>query len=195
MQRLSIWLTDYVIRKDVVKEEERAIYEYGFQAALETILSLFLSILIAIPLNMVVEGILFFVVFIPLRSYAGGFHLEHYISCLLLSCITYSGVLFLVKLVNVPAYLSIVLIGVFVLSIWLLYPVEHINRSVDGEEDMHFKKRLKQWLVIDVLLAIAFFLFKCDTYLFLMTATFFLSSSTMLIGKVKNKRNISLISK
>lgn len=78
MNGIARILTDYVIYKGMVKEEERSIYEYGFVVAMETGLSLIIIFFVAGILHMVVEGILFFIVFIPLRSYAGGLHLEHY---------------------------------------------------------------------------------------------------------------------
>ena len=78
MSRVAKMLADYVLCKGVIIKDEYDLYEYGFQIALETGLSLIISGIIASMLHMIPEGILFFIVFIPLRSYAGGLHLKHY---------------------------------------------------------------------------------------------------------------------
>lgn len=39
MQRIAIWLTEYFIRKGIVPEAEREVYEYGFAITIYTIAS------------------------------------------------------------------------------------------------------------------------------------------------------------
>lgn len=83
MDRLSTKLTNYILLKGVIEENDFEIYQYGFQRFLELFINIMCSIIIAILLNMKLECIVFFLFFIPLRSYSGGFHMEHYLSCLL----------------------------------------------------------------------------------------------------------------
>ena len=92
MNYLSKKLTAYILRKGLISQENTDAYEYGFLYLLEVLVSLFCSIIIAVFLNAEVECLLFFLFFIPLRSYSGGFHTNHYISCLILSCcLLFSG--------------------------------------------------------------------------------------------------------
>lgn len=188
MNRIARTLTDYVIYKGMVKEEERSIYEYGFVVAMETGLSLIISFFVAGILHMVVEGILFFIVFIPLRSYAGGLHLEHYWSCLVLSCLTFSVILLLTKFAIMPTYIVFFIIVFLELLVYCLYPVENINRKVDAVENKFFQKRLKKFLLIDMLIAGICIALKNNSYLILIMTTFFMVAITMLIGKYKNHR-------
>ena len=78
MDRLSTKLTNYILLKGVIEENDFEIYQYGFQRFLELFINIMCSIIIAILLNMKLECIVFFLFFIPLRSYSGGFHMEHY---------------------------------------------------------------------------------------------------------------------
>lgn len=189
MNKAAKVLTDYVICKGVIREEDRDVYEYGFLISLEAGLSLIVSFFIAGILHMVVEGILFFVVFIPLRSYAGGLHLDRYWSCFSLSCLTYSVILLVVRLVELPIYIVFVFFLWFELSIYYLYPVENSNRPVDAEENKYFKKRLKCFLFLDLFIASVCIVLKKDNYLLLMAATFFMVIITMILGKYKNKKS------
>lgn len=189
MNKTAKVLTDYVICKGVIREEERDVYEYGFLISLEAGLSLIVSFFIAGILHMVVEGILFFVVFIPLRSYAGGLHLDRYWSCFSLSCLTYSVILLVVRLIELPVYIVFVFFLGFELSIYCLYPVENSNRPVDAQENEYFKKRLKYFLFLDLFIASVCIVLKKDKYLLLMAATFFMVTITMILGKYKNKKS------
>lgn len=187
-------LADYVLKKGMIKEDERIIYQYGFQTGLEKGLSLLLSFLIAVWLHMLPEGILFFVIFIPLRSYAGGLHLEHYYACLLLSCLIFFVVLLSVRYINVSTYGVVVILGILIALVWLLNPVDHVNRTEDKEEIIYFSKKLKYFLLIDILIVGICIIFRKNRYLLVITATFLMVVITMAIGKLRNYK-VSKISK
>ena len=93
MYRASCLLADYVIKKGMVDEEERDVYEYGFQIGIELGCFVLYCIALAAYMDMLIGGALFFLIFAPLRAYAGGLHLERFHSCFILSCLTYSAVL------------------------------------------------------------------------------------------------------
>lgn len=59
MEKLACILTEHLIRKNVITEEKRCIYEFGFQIGMEVCLNTVISILIAIACGMVVEAIVF----------------------------------------------------------------------------------------------------------------------------------------
>lgn len=186
MEKVANVLTDYVIQKGVVDEEDRKIYEYGFTITIEVGLFVLFCLFITIYLHMFMEGILFFVVFTPLRSYAGGLHLEKYHSCFILSCLTYWGILLIVRFIHFPVWFSAIALFVLEIAVYVLYPVENINRKVDLEEDRYFRKKLKLYLLMDMVIAAICIIFNNNRALFLMANTFFMVVITMLIGKYKN---------
>lgn len=191
MGKIAILLADYIIHKGIIDEKERNVYEYGFVIAGETILNLFISISIATILHMVVEGILFFIIFIPLRTYAGGLHLNYYWTCLTLSCIVFTAVLLGGKFIELPAFLSLTMILLLEYSTLCLYPVENVNRFVDQVENHYFKSRLKIFLLMDLLIAILCVLFDKKKYLLIIAATFLMTTVTMSIGKYRNSKKVS----
>ena len=85
MNKVAGLLASYIIEKGVVKEEYREVYEYGFTILLEMVSFVVFSVAVSLYLHMVLEGILFFVIFILLRSYAGGLHLNNFYACFVLS--------------------------------------------------------------------------------------------------------------
>lgn len=187
MEKMAIFLTDYVIKKGVIENTERNLYKYGFQVSLEMGLCILICSAIAGALEMGMEGILFFIIFIPLRSYAGGLHLDNYWSCLFLSCLTFSVILMICKIWRIEAYVSFFILLLLILFVWILYPVENVNRDVDEKENLYFRKKLRRYLLLDVIISIACMALHKETYLLLCMVTFFMVVVTMLIGKMKNK--------
>lgn len=110
MRKVAKLLTDYVIKKSMVDEADREVYEYGFVITLEVGLFLVASLFIALKLDMVLEGIFFFVIFSPLRSYAGGLHLEKFWICFVLSCLTYITTLLVVKNLCLHEFVSLIVL-------------------------------------------------------------------------------------
>ena len=78
MEKLSIRIADLLLEKQYIEESMYNIYQYGMQMALEIGLSFITSIFICCIWRKIAEGIIFFAIFIPLRSYLGGFHMKSY---------------------------------------------------------------------------------------------------------------------
>lgn len=186
MEKVAKLLADYVIRKGMVEEEDRTIYEYGFTVTIEVGLFLLFCLFMTLYLHMFVEGILFFIIFAPLRSYAGGLHLEKYHSCFVLSCLTFSGILLVVRYFKAPIWISFTALFILEMITYILYPVENINRKVDREEDRHFRKKLKSFLLMDMIIAVVCIILNNSNALFLIADTFLVVVITMLIGKYRN---------
>ncbi|MDE6026088.1 MAG: accessory gene regulator B family protein [Lachnospiraceae bacterium] len=185
MKKTASFLTAYIIRKGIIEDDERNIYEYGFLTMLELGTNILLSAIIAGMLHMMFEGLLFFLIFIPLRAYAGGLHMNRYGTCLVFSCLTFFAVLEITATVSVPVWISMVCILLLNILVYFLYPVENINRTVDNDEDNYFKKRLRMFLVLDIAISGACLLLNKDRWLVLITVTFLLVVITMGIGKIR----------
>lgn len=192
MEKVAKSLTDYIIGKGMIENEDREIYEYGFQITTEVGLFILFCLVTTLYLHMYIEAIMFFVIFAPLRSYAGGLHLEKYHSCLILSCLTFCGVLLIVKYIQVSFYFSFIVLLILEYWVFCLYPVENLNRKVDDEENRYFKKKLVAFLLLDLLIAIACIILHSSSGIFVITVTFTIVMVTMVIGKYKNKRDMHL---
>lgn len=185
MKKISKSLTDYVISKKIVEEEDRGIYEYGFTVVLELGLFMGLCVLLMVYFHMYFEGVLFFLIFIPLRSYAGGLHLQSYYACLILSVLTFGGIIAVGRMVQLPVILAAVLSLLVLIGIYALYPVESINREVEQEENIYFCRKLKVFLMADAVLVIIFYVLGEYRALWIVALTLMMVFVTMLLGKYK----------
>lgn len=190
MVRVNTVLTRYLIKKGYIKEEENEVYEYGFTLLFEKSLSIFICFCIAYKMNMLREAVLFCMIVGPLRSYAGGLHLESFLQCLFLSCFSFTAILTIVKYVDMKMTFSILCSFFMSIIIYKMYPVENRNREVDNEENKIFRKKLCIFLLIDLLLALLMFFLKKKDFLFLISLTLIFISLTMFLGKLKYNREI-----
>ena len=85
MKQLSEKIAKYVIKTGVVSPELYVVYQYGFQIGLEMLCCFVTCLSIAIYMHMIPEFAIFTGIFMLLRTYAGGVHLNSFGSCFICS--------------------------------------------------------------------------------------------------------------
>lgn len=137
MKHLSEKLTNYVIKTGVVPVESYAVYQYGFQIGLEMLCCFVVCLSIAVYLHMIPEFIVFTGIFMLLRTYAGGVHLDSFGACFTCSVV----VQIVVLLINSKYSFSVITAWIIILTSTFLVlkstPVENVNRELDSEEKEH----------------------------------------------------------
>ena len=88
MKYFSEKLTGYIVKSGAVPEESYEIYQYGFQIGLEMLSCLLACFGIAVYLHMIPEFAVVTGIFMMLRSFVGGVHLNSLVPalCVLLLC-------------------------------------------------------------------------------------------------------------
>lgn len=188
MQKISKILTTYIIKKGIVKETERDIYEYGFLIFTECGLFIFCCLVITILFQKYIEGLIFFCIFAPLRSYAGGLHLKKFWFCFILSCLTYFGTLYLAENILVPVEEVFIIILFLLVTTYHLYPIDDSNREVDEEENTYFKNKMLKYIYLDIMFITLCLFLKKNEWMNVIMITFLVIVVTMLIGKFRSKR-------
>ena len=184
MEKLAIKLTDYILSKDSISEDNYDIYVYGFTCFLEIFVFFISCLIIGICLGMFFECIIFLCLFMPLRSYAGGLHLNKFIHCYLFSCLILTAVLLLVKFFSIPDYISLIGCILFPIIIFIIGPINHPNRPVTEEENSIFKRKTTIILVLCIALSIFLYVTKSSSYLFLVFVTFAFLIISSLVPKL-----------
>lgn len=126
----------------IVRQEEIAVYRYGFDALYTALLQMASIFCLALVVGNFFETFLFFLAFIPLRIYAGGYHAGTRLNCYLLSLANYG--LFSLALLFVPGafYSPLILCGcAFSGVIILTYaPIVHANRKASEASKKHYRR-------------------------------------------------------
>lgn len=156
MRYLSGKITDFIIKAGVISEESYEIYQYGFQIGMEMFSCFAVCLAIAVYLHMIVEFAVFTMIFMLLRTYAGGIHLNSFSGCFICSVMVQTIILIINRQYTLTCPVSWLIIFCGALLILKVAPVENINRELDLDERKHCKE-----VTIKVLIGIIFFSAGC----------------------------------
>ncbi len=78
---ISHKIGDNLVRSNVIKEEDAEIYIYGINQIFVSVLNVSSALIIGLILGMFLESIIFMAAYIPLRSFAGGYHAKTPLRC------------------------------------------------------------------------------------------------------------------
>lgn len=140
MKWLSKKITEYVIDTGVVSKELYAVYQYGFQIGLEMFCCFLACLLIAIYLKLIPEFLIITGIFMLLRTYAGGVHLDRFSACFICSVIVQTAILLIGIKCPMPINCAWFIIALNSILIYKFSPVESINRELNKEEKDHCRK-------------------------------------------------------
>lgn len=126
LEKLITISTNYLVHNQVIAEDDRDIYEYGFHAIYNNIIDIVSIVIIASFFNMVPETIVYHISFIPLRNTAGGYHTKTHLHCFIMSTTILITSLFAITWVT-SSILSIGLACLSTILIWVKAPIEHEN--------------------------------------------------------------------
>ena len=140
MKWLSEKITEYIIKTGAVSKELYAVYQYGFQIGLEMLCCFSVCLLIAIYLQIIPEFLIVTGIFIFLRTYAGGVHLDSFGACFICSVIVQTAALLIGINYPMPIGYAWFIIALNAILIYKLSPVESTNRELDKEEKAHCRK-------------------------------------------------------
>ena len=142
-----------LIADGAIEEEDKEIYEYGFTQGITMIVNILCTILIGICMNMLAEDIIFMITYIPLRSYAGGFHAKTKFRCFIYSNLLVVLVLGLIKFLAGYTYFMLVAGIIGAGCIIFLAPVEDQNKPLDEKEVEVYGKKARRMLLLDIVFA------------------------------------------
>lgn len=119
MEKIAEKLAKLLVRENVISDSMLEIYQYGLVRMLEIGVAVLTGFLMCLTMGMLKEGIIFFIFFVPLRSYLGGIHLKKYWQCYIMSCLTLLAVLMITRFVSLDMRVSSGLLVLTSISIGL----------------------------------------------------------------------------
>lgn len=188
MKYLSYKLTTYILDKGIISNDYYDIYQYGFQCFLEVSFNTICSIIIAILLDMLPECLFFFLLFIPMRSFSGGLHLETYFSCFIGSILILLSTLLTIKYITVPIPFSFALYAFCSICILIIGPVDHPDKEVCLQDNCTFMRKTYFTLCFSCIIAIIFIVTGNTKYMFLQAIIYAFVCITALIGRFIYKK-------
>ena len=191
LARLAGKIVNNLVHSGVIKEEDAEIYIYGINQILTSVLSVSSALIIGLIFGVFPEIAVFMAAYIPLRSFAGGYHAKTPLSCYVFSVIMLIVVSIGLKYLHLADWVYYAVLVAATLVVLVLSPVEDRNKPLDEIEQKVYKRRTILIAAVELTLAMLLKLLMFDD-LFIATAYSFVVLSLMLIaGKAKNRFELS----
>lgn len=189
--RLSRKIGDNLVESNIINAEDAEIYIYGINQILVSILNVSSALIIGLIFGVFFEIAVFMAAYIPLRTFAGGYHAKTPLSCYVFSVIMLIVVSIGMKYLSIEEWIYYVILAAAASVVLILAPVEDRNKPLDEIEHKVYKRRTILIAAVELTLAMLLKLLMLDD-LFIATAYSFVVLSLMLIaGKAKNRFELS----
>lgn len=188
ISRLSSIITEALYKSQVIAEEDKELYTYGFFVLLSKGLFFLVSAFFGWMLGVLWESIVFYIMFSTLRSYAGGFHASKEGIC---TCCTTAS-LFLSSLsiwymerignTAIPFYILAVCGAV----VYLLAPLDSEDKPLTRAELVLYRQKTRAIDIIIVIISIVGLCLHLPAILHAASISMALECVLLVLGKVKS---------
>ena len=132
-----------ILCKDEKHTDNYELYEYAIYIILSSAFHMATVIVLGLVFNLLTESLVFYLSFIVIRKFAGGYHAKTPVRCYAFSVISSIIVLCLIKLSNsvcfIFTYVLIVLELFSVVLILLISPLDTENNPLNSREKKSYK--------------------------------------------------------
>ena len=148
--KISDKIATGLVESGTINAEDKEIYKFGLKYIANIFLNVATTLIIGFIFGMVWQSILFMVSYIPLRSYAGGYHARTPLRCYVFSIILTACVLMGMKYLPYNNILLWVMAFVSGTLIFIFAPVGDENKPLDEMEMKVFKRRARIILFVEM---------------------------------------------
>jgi len=149
-------ITNYLICKKVIKDDDREIYQYGFEQVFSSLLNIATMLLLGIILGIIYQSLVLILSFMALRSYSGGYHANTPLQCYLLTVMSISTALSIMKFITIDRFICLGLLVLSSVVILLLSPIGSKNKPLDEIEKIIYRKKTIIVWSVETCVAIVF---------------------------------------
>lgn len=181
-------ITDRLCSQDIIEDADKELYAYGFNMLLTVSLNIISTIIIGLLFGMVFESIAFLVAYIPLRSYAGGYHARTPLGCYIISLLLIVLILLTLRLIRESVLALFVLSTIGTIICVTMSPVEDVNKPLDEAEIKVYRKKAMIILAAEIIILIIsiFALMKLAAVI---STSLALEGAMLVLGKINAKSN------
>lgn len=178
IQSYAARITFFLIKNQKITDEEKEVYQYGFEALIAFLANITIILLLALVFGKLGVTIVFIVCYACLRQYTGGYHAANYKKCLILFVMLYtSNVIILEQLMNYDKKGLVILASIIsYIGICYIGPVECENNKLEEGQIEKYKKIVRK--IATVILGVSMITINYEG---LSQYSFYMSSSLILI--------------
>ena len=135
IHNLSEIITNFLASKKVINENESDIYIYGYETFFSGVIDLIITLILGILFRRLITAIVFFVMFVSVRMYTGGYHADSYLKCKMIFIGIIISVLG-VTYIKFPLYIVFLIIALFLITVIVCVRLKiQINRCQNSKKE------------------------------------------------------------
>ena len=141
IHQLAEGIATYFLKENIIEQDDMDTYIYGAEVLISGALGIVNILLVSILLDTFYQGILFLVIFIPIRMYTGGYHASSYFTCNIGFILVYILSILVGDLIgkwNLTSLLWILVLA-GLLIIFRYAPLENINKKIPISKVKRYK--------------------------------------------------------
>lgn len=142
MKNISDNIADTLLQSGILQDDNVDACRYGLDIFVSSVLEIISILVISVFVGNFVETLLFFLAFVPLRIYAGGYHADTKLKCYFVSIGVYAAFTAAIYALPQSLYTTVnILMSMFsVVIVFAAAPVVHRNKTVNEVERMYYRK-------------------------------------------------------
>lgn len=155
-------IVEKMISRNIINKNNKEVYLFGTQQMLIFLLNAFSILIISFFFDRLLFGLLFLLLFMPLRSFSGGLHASTTTRCYFCSVIYYFIMVFSMNKIIISESVLLVSACSSIIVMYFLVPVENKNHKLDNAEYYFYRNIARAILIIEGLLFVISFILKIE---------------------------------
>ncbi len=189
ISKLSKLIALFLYKEQIIDEEKTPVCEYGFELIISTMIGFILVIIVGLIMNTVTHALFFYLVFISVRLFTGGYHADTHFKCKLTLVICCLFVLFSSNQYEAldESRLHILFLAIYLVCVFLFSPVEHANAPLtEQERERNRGVSIIMAIVLTAVNELGYMFFPAMSAV--LTMSLFAIAMLMIVAKLKERR-------
>lgn len=187
---ISAYIADLLVKNETITENEHDIYSFGIQQGINILINLITILFFGILFGEIWQSLIFTIAYVPLRSYAGGFHAKTPTRCYVFSCCLISAVLLAIKYLLPEDFIYSSLLAAGGIIIILLAPVDTLNKRLDQVEVRVYRNRTLIIVAMETVVYVLSIIFTAEMIYKPISLSFVSAAFMLALGVINNQRQM-----
>lgn len=81
ISKISTLISNQFVKHKIISEDAQDVYKYGVEITISSLIGFIIVVIVGIIFKALLQAMVFYVIFVALRSMTGGFHATTYLRC------------------------------------------------------------------------------------------------------------------
>ena len=195
IQKIVDVLVNKQSKNQVMTDEDEKIYRCGYVLLCEVFLNIIIALAIGIVFSRTKELIFFLSMYIPLRSFCGGWHANK-----IWKCTVISNAILLLQVYGLEKLLSHLSIGTMLLMFFLnmiciffIAPVETEMKRISHQEKHIYRRKIKLIFILHLIIMLILTLGSVYELIYSMMFVYIIQNIMLLLQLIKHRNGIKTL--